>query len=933
MQKTTRRDLLQLSGAAYLGTLFGGPFPLKALAQTATQSADAQHDYSGWEQLYRDKWSWDKKTRGAHLINCTGACPHWVYSKNGIVIREEASKDMPALAGVPEYNPRGCNKGACGTDYLYGPHRVKYPLIRTGARGEGKWRRASWDEALGIIATKILDTIRDHAVDCISVYSPVPAVAPVSFSAGHRFANLTGAHVHTFFDWYGDHPTGQTQTCGVQGDTAETADWFNAKLVMLWGSSPAVTRIPDAHFLSEAALNGTRVVSITPDYNPSTIKADTWIHPKPGTDTALALGFAHVIIRDKLVDLANVKEQTDLPYLVRSDNKRFLREADVVEGGSPAKFYIWDAKTKKAVIAKGCWGEEPPGGRPALQPPFLGRNTLTFPDGTIALGDLDPALEGSFKVTLKDGKSVDVKPVYALYAERILRDYTPKKVSEITGVAEKTIVDVAKAYGSVKPAMIVSGGGTNHWYWSDIEIRAFHLLSSLTGNEGKNGGGVNHYIGQWKPVAAPGVLALSFPLTPARQRFAQTTIWTYVHADAYDAMETVGIDTRKYLRASLEQRMMPIFPREGRDPKVFIVYRGNFLNQAKGQKYVLQNLWPKLDLIVNLNLRMDSMALYSDIVLPAAHWYEKLDLNMTEEHTFINMTEPATPPMHESKHDWDVFALLAKKVQDLAVQRGMSRVFDEQFNLSRDFSTLYAQQTDNGKLETAEQAAQFILDNAPATKGMTLDMIRERPQRFKANWTSPIKEGVPYVPFQFYTANKKPWPTLTGRQQFYIDHDWFLEMGVELPVYKPPVDADAFPLRFNTPHSRHAIHSTFKDNVLMLRLQRGGPVLEMPPGEAKSRSLRDNDWAEVWNDHGRMICRVKIHNREPEGRVTMTHTPELYMDLIEGSTQSVCPIRINPTSLVGNYGHLVFRPNYYGPGGTQRDARVQVRRFTGVVPT
>jgi complex iron-sulfur molybdoenzyme family reductase subunit alpha len=118
----------------------------------------------------------------------------------------------------------------------------------------------------------------------------------------------------------------------------------------------------------------------------------------------------------------------------------------------------------------------------------------------------------------------------------------------------------------------------------------------------------------------------------------------------------------------------------------------------------------------------------------------------------------------------------------------------------------------------------------------------------------------------------------------------------------------------------------------MLRLQRGGPSVEISPADAKARGIKDNDWVEIWNDHGRVICRVKVRKGEQSGRVSMWHTPELYMDLIEGSSQSVLPIRIAPTHLVGNYGHLVFRPNYYGPGGTQRDARVEVKRYTGATP-
>lgn len=925
MSTLSRRAFIKAAGATSVGTLLSSNFAFRTLA--AMTDPMMQYEYSGWENYHRNQWSWDTKTRGAHLTNCTGACPHFVYTKNGVVLREEQSKDIEPFPDVPEYNPRGCNKGSCAADYMYGAHRVKFPLIRAGERGEGKWRRASWDEALELIADKIVATIRDEAPDCISVYSPVPAVAPISFSAGHRFAHLIGAHTHTFFDWYGDQPTGQTQTMGVQGDTCETADWFNSRLILLWGANPAVTRIPDAHFLQEAALNGTRLVSIAPEYNPSTIKADTWIHPLPGTDTALALGMAHVIIKEGLYDAHNLKEQTDMPLLVREDNRRFLRESDVVEGGSEGRFYLWDSRAGQAVITKGSWGDEPEK-KPPIQPPFFGRNTLTFPDGYMALGEIDPALEGRFSVSLKDGSKVQVRPVFDLYKRRILEEYSPAKVSAITGVKKDAIEKLGRDFATVKPAMIISGGGSNHWYYSDVLMRAMHLLTALTDNEGHNGSGVNHYIGQWKPVPLPGLAALSFPMSPAKQRTCQTTIWSYVHSGNYDAMENVGIDTDEYLRKSLETGQMPLYPRNGRDPKVFIIYRGNFLNQAKGQKYMLRNLWPKLDLVVDLNFRMDTTALYSDVVLPSAHWYEKTDLNMTEEHTFIGMTEPAIPPLWEAKTDWEIFVLLSKKVQEAAIAKGFTSYYDEDFNWDRDLSTLHAQQTDNGKLTTDVAACEFFLAKAPHTQGITLDLIRKKgPQRFKLNWTSPMKTGVPYTPFQHFIAGKKPWPTLTGRQQFYLDHETFFDMGIEMVDYRPPIDADRYPLRFNTPHTRYSIHSTWKDNVLMQRLHRGGPVLEISPADAKARGLEDNDWAECWNDHGRMIVRVKVRAAEQAGRVSMNHTPELYQDLIEGGSQSVVPIRINPTSLVGNYGHLKFRPNYYGPGGVNRDTRVEVKRY------
>lgn len=919
-----RRKFLKHAATAMAAPILGSGLSLRSLAADTT----TRPDYPGWQELVRRGWKWDKRTRGAHLVGCTGGCPHWVYSRDGVVLRDEQSGDLPPFPGLPDPNPRGCAKGNCAIDYMYGPYRIKHPLIRIGQRGEGKWRRASWEEALQLIADRTVDALVRHGPDTISVFSPSPAVAPVSYAAGHRFAHLIGAHAHTFFDWYGDHAPGQTQTLGVQGDAAETADWFNARLILLWGANPVQTRIPDSHYLIEAALNGTRLVTITPDYSSSAAKSDQWLHPKPGTDAALALALAHVIVEERLFDAAFVAEQTDLALLARSDTKRFLRQSDIVEGGADDRFFVFDQATAKPAAVRGSWADRPEG---EMRPNgYFGRDTLAFPVGTLELGAVRPALEGRFRLRLKNGGECEVRPVMELLRAR-LAEYSPDKAAKLTGIGADTIVALARELAATSPATIITGAGINHWYHSDVLFRALHLLMALTGNVGRHGGGVNHYVGQWKPVPWAGINALAFPRGSACQRFSQTTIWTYVHAEAKDGLE--GLDVPRHVRDSLDSGQMPLYPRGGRAPKVFICYRGNYLNQTKSQGDVLRNLWPKLDLVVNLNIRMDTTALYSDVVLPSAHWYEKTDLNFTEEHTWVHMTEPAIPPMYEARSDWRIFVDLARKVEETARRRGVTTLLDDEFGWQRELGRLHAQMTADGRLTRDEDAAQFILDHAPETAGMTLEALRRKgPQRVGSNWTSPMEDGIPYTPFRHFTHGKKPWPTLTGRQQFYIDHRLFLELGQELPTYRPPLEADHFPLRFNTPHSRHAVHSTFKDNDMMLRLQRGGPVLEMSPADGRERGLGDNDWAELWNDHGRMICRVKLRPGEPAGRVTMHHAPELYQDLIQGGSQSVCPVRITATHLVGDYGHLVFRPNYYGPGGSQRDVRVEVRRYTGPVP-
>ncbi|MBI2359593.1 MAG: molybdopterin-dependent oxidoreductase, partial [Deltaproteobacteria bacterium] len=119
-------------------------------------------DYSH-DEIRRAPWKWDKVVKSSHLTNCAyqQACNFNLYVKDGIVVREEQAANYPARndPSVPDFNPRGCQKGACYTHRVYDPTRIKYPVKRIGARGQGKWKRTSWDEALAAVADAIIDTV------------------------------------------------------------------------------------------------------------------------------------------------------------------------------------------------------------------------------------------------------------------------------------------------------------------------------------------------------------------------------------------------------------------------------------------------------------------------------------------------------------------------------------------------------------------------------------------------------------------------------------------------------------------------------------------------------------------------------------------------------------------------------------------------------
>ncbi|MEK6699262.1 MAG: molybdopterin-dependent oxidoreductase [Nitrospirota bacterium] len=905
MKKWTRREFLKTAAAA-AGTLVAtDALALDLLAPVADPLG--AYPYRGWETLYRDLYTYDYTARSTHSMNCTGSCTWKVFVKNNIAFKEEQYADYPAINSVlPTYNPRGCQKGANFIEYVYGPQRVKYPLIRTGLRGEGKWRKATWAEALSLIASKITSNISANGPDSVFFYSAIPAKHFVTFAGGARLANLTGAVMCSFYDWYCDLPPGEPITWGEQTDACEAADWVNSKYLILWGANLLETRIPDAHFMTEARMRGTKIVAIFPEYNPVSTHADIFVPVKPGTDAALALAMAYVIVNENLYDAAYVKQFTDFPMLVRTDNKKFLRESDMLSGGSADKLYLWDTATAKAVLAPGTLG-----------------NTAS---PTLELGKISPALEGTFTVNTLAG-AVQVTTVFSMLKQK-LAGYTPSTVAATTGVNSNLIAQIAREFAQTKPGRIIEGAGTNHYYHNDLINRAQILLVALTGNVGKPGGGFDHYVGQEKIWPEAGFIKLAYPLGRATQRFQNTTLWTYVHAGVVsDTDNLLPRPLSQYIRDSVTNGWMPLYPEgtldSGKAPRVLFIWGANYLNQSKGYESVLATLWPKLDLIVDVNYRMDTSACYADVVLPAASFYEKWDLNSSDLHSFMHPFTPVVTPLWDSKTDWQIWQSLAGALQ----ATGFSYT-DAKFGITRNFSTMVNDFTNNGAIAADKAAAQYILDNAVETQGMTMDAINAQPKRFAATseeWTSDIKAGVAYYGFQRMFELKHPLHTLAGRQQFYIDHQWFLDLQEELPVNKPPVDADAYPLRWITPHGRWSIHSTWRDAKFQLRLQRGRPIVYLSPKEAAARGLVDNDKVEIYNGHGSMIAHLGVSPRLPDGMAQMYHGWERYQ-FQKGGWQSPNTIRIKPTQLAGGYGQLKFKLNYWGPTGNQKDTRVEIRK-------
>src|SRR5512140_583827 len=356
----TRRNFLRSAGVAtLLLSLDRLSIAQVAPERDASAAAVPIPSYRTWEDVYRKQWTWDRVVHSTHnRANCMSACAWNVYVKDNIVWREEQAHvyDEGGRDGTPDFFPRGCQKGACYSKLMVTPQRLRYPLERVGPRGSGNWKRISWDEALDKPADAIIAAATVHGAHTV-VGTPGPNFdhGPDS-AAENRFLHLLGAATLDTFSGIGDMPVGMIQTYGMFMNDGTADDYFNSDYIVLWSANPLYTRIPDMHFLTEARYRGAQLVLIAPDYNATAMHADLWLNPKTQSDPALALAMAQVMIAEKLCKEEYVKEQTDLPFLVRTDTHRFLRERDLVKGGRDDAFYVWDDKQAAAVLAPGSRG-------------------------------------------------------------------------------------------------------------------------------------------------------------------------------------------------------------------------------------------------------------------------------------------------------------------------------------------------------------------------------------------------------------------------------------------------------------------------------------------------------------------------------------------------------------------------------------------------
>ena len=929
---------------------------------TPVKNGSANGNGSGGasEHRYRESLKWDSVTWGTHCVDCyPGNCPWRVYVKDGKVVSEEQAGTLPVVeAGVPDMNPLGCQKGAAWSQLLNAPERVLHPLKRAGARGDGKWLEVSWDQALTEIADHILDAIVEAGPETIiDEGTPGEGGLLTKMMFGRLIGLLGGVGLDTNAT-INDFSPGIYLTFGKFDPASSIDDIFHAEFIMYTHINPAYTMIPAFHFTAEARYKGTEVALVAPDVNPSHSHVDYFVPIKVGTDAALGLAMAQVIIEEGIYNKEFVCEQTDLPLLVRVDNGHFLRGCDMVEGGRADQFYIWDEKKKRLAEA---------------------------PLETLALGALKPALSGAQPVQLKDGTVTEVVPVFELMKER-LADYTPEKASEMCGVNPELIRTLAHKIAT-KRGSIFCGGTSFKYYHADLMLRAYLLVLALTGNWGRKGTGPV----EWSVAGFDGPFLSFAKGNTGRQearngmnmrhalldllkkedptltdemahielmhRFTQTQgmvppamLWYYhwgykKHWENREYNDpSMQREFAEYVNEALEKDWWksPARTASKKTPRVYFEVAGNALRRTRGgQNLMLPNIFDKLKCIVSVDWRMTTTGMFSDYVLPAAHHYEKIAFMFpTPQLMHLTFSDKAVEPPSGVMSEVEMAVMLAEKIEARAKARGIDQYTDAS-GVAHQLSNLRDQCTMNGKLDNTEAIArEWISDGVEAgnlPEGTSLDTLREKGYMRFLNWgmgpmsysqAADIKMDETHTAFKYHTENKVPYPTLTRRAQFYIDHDWFMEAGEALPCHKdnPPQGGD-YPFEMTSGHNRWSIHSMNITNKILLQTHRGRPHLVMNDADAARLDISDEEEVEVRNDLGTFIVPVKLSGTVRPGQVVSYNGWEPYQYKTWKGASDLEPGMVKWLHFAGGYGHLRYWPFQWQPVPFDRGVRVNIAKL------
>ncbi len=753
------------------------------------------------------------------------------------------AEDLYGVKASQRWEPRCCQKGLALIRRFYGDRRVKYPVVRKGflewvkagfprdengkppakyfeGRGKEPFLKISWEEAFEITAKALYniaktysgpegaEKLRKQGYDPLMIEAMggsgtqvlkfrggMPPLGAVRVFGMYRLANsmalldakirgvppekAKGGRGWDNYSWHTDLPPGHPMVTGQQ-----TVDWDlvcvdHADYIVVWGMNWITTKMPDAHWLTEARMKGATVTVIACEYSATCSKADKVLIVRPGTTPALALGFSYVIIKEKLYDEEYLIKYTDLPFLVRMDTLELLRARDLIPDYKPKKLKNYIRVLKKGEKAppptlqgepiiteemREEWDDFVVWDKDEKRPVVISRDE--YGDNM----DVDAALDGEFKVKLKDGSEVRVRTVFNLIKEYIMENFSPEQVSEITWAPKEGIIEIARDIAkNAGKTLFAVGMGPNQFFNNDLKDRAIFFLASLTKNIGKVGANVGSYAGNYRAAFFNGlpVYIAEDPFNPQTDEKGKVKVKRYFTPESahyYNEGDKILRVGRKVLTGRTH---MPT------PTKSILVSNSNSLiGNAKWHYDTVMNVFPKIEFIGVLEWWWTASCEYADVVFPVDSWGE-----MKAPDATISVTNPflcifprsPLPRIFNTKGDLEVIAGIAKALGDIT---GDKRFYD------------YFKFIHEGRQEVYLQR---VFDNSTTTKGYDVLELEKK-----------AKQGIPalmmsrtYPKFVGYDQmnEDKPWYTKTGRLEFYREEEEFRISGENLPVHREPIDS------------------------------------------------------------------------------------------------------------------------------------------------
>jgi anaerobic selenocysteine-containing dehydrogenase len=560
---------------------------------------------------------------------CIARCGAIAVVENGRFARLEPDPAHPTGQAL-------CAKGRAAPELVYHPERLTRPLRRTRPKGDPDpgWEPIAWDAALDQTAAALRRAIERHGPQAVAFTLSSPSTTAIADSSGfiQRLANALGtpnaAITLDVCGWGRGFATRYTYGVGsvAVGGGGAMPDIANSGCMILWGYNPSYTRITHATAVIEALKRGMRLIVIDPRHVGLANKADLWLRVRPGTDGALALGIANLMIERGWYDRNFIRDWSNGPLLVRADTGRLLTARDVAVSGEASGFFAWDSAASRLVPYDAGIGHY--------------------------YGDVSGlALEGEYRVMTARGEVV-CHPIFELYA-RLCRRYPPEAVEGICWIPRAQIEKAASLIWHARPVSYYAWSGHEQHANVTQTARAMSLLYALTGSFDQPGGNVllaaapaAPITGQELPSAQgmPATLGLmERPLGPAR--------WGYYN-------------TRDLYRAIREGTPHPV--------RAVIGFGANML-LAHADGVAGREALKELEFYAHADLFMNPTAEMADIVLPVASAFEreglKIGFEISEEAQSLVQFRPAVAaPPGEARPDTDI-------IFDLAVRLGLADQF------------------------------------------------------------------------------------------------------------------------------------------------------------------------------------------------------------------------------------------------------------------